>query len=566
MELSLKNYTTILAKELLKLAAKNTIRECDEVEKGYYVAYVDEGAETFDVSVTILKNGEVKDTLCDCANNQHFCRHKTALLMHIAGEKKVRKQVTVKAKISKSEPLLDDASLHELKDWIRNVLQKNPDLELAFIHHFTTKHQQFTPQDIVKITQDALKAVVKNKKNLDPTLLKKITDLWTELHAPVIAQYQADAINESQFLNLHTLLECCLRIHRSLNVNSKKIISYVDALLKKCVETVSDIYDETAWNMATGYFLNQIHDKNEIRFHYLQHLLNISSISTQQRRDALIEAIVIQYSEASTYNMAYGAAYTQLVFDIAVQYNMFEKYFAFFKPIEWSNSYNEKLIDSLIEIKQYALAEKYCLKQIAGNYKEEYNIPYLVFLKFIYAINKNENGLADVLKQLLPYTYNFDDYLYIFTRMQDEAEKKKWHTKILFRARNASRNYSNAAMEFCFRLADHEKKYTKMIEFIDGYTRYNLILAYFEPMVLTDKARLLKALLYKSDEYGWGLNNEAREKDAEVFPDLYEKMLKHYTSDYLRAAVKQTGNQYYYNRSGSFLNYMKEAMGINEAV
>lgn len=563
MELTLKNYSTALAKELLKLAEKNIIRECDEVEKGYYVAYVDEGAETFDVSVTISKNGEVKDTLCDCANSQHFCRHKTALLMHVAGEKKVKKQATIKVKISKSQPLLDDASLLELKDWIKNVLQKNPDLELAFIHHFTAKHRQFTPDDVVKITRDAVKAVVKNKKNLDPTLLKKIVDLWAELHEPIIAEYQADATAESQFLNLHSLLECCLSIHKSLNVNSKKIISYVDALLKKCVETVSDIYDDAAWNKATGYFLNQMHDKSELRFYYLPHLQNISSISTPQRRDTLIEAIINQYSKVS---MGYGTTYTQLIFDIAVQYNLFEKYFTFFKPIEWSNNYNEKLIDSLIEIKQYKLAETYCLKQIAGNYNEEYNIPYLVALKLIYTVNKNENGLADVLRQLFPYTYNFEDYLYIFTRMQNEEEKKKWRTKILSRARNASRGYSNAPTEFCFRLADHEKKYAKMIEYIDGYTRYHLILTYFEPMVLTDKARLLKAILYKSDEYGWGIHNEAPEKDAEVFPELYEKMLKHYTRDYLRAAIKQTYNQYYYNRSGSFLNYMKDAMGINKAV
>lgn len=563
MELTLKNYATTLAKELLKLAAKNTTRECDELEKGYYVAYVDEGAESFDVSITILKNGEIKEASCDCTNNQHFCRHKAALLMHIAGEKKVKKQVTPKAKVSKSDPLLDDAALHELKDWIRNVLQKNPDLELAFIHHFTAKHRQFTPEEIVKITQDAVKAVVKNKKNLDPSLLKKIIDLWTELHAPIIAQYQADAINESQFLNFHTLLECCLRINEGLITNSKKITGYVDALLKKCVETVSDIYDETGWNTATGYYINQIRDNNEIRFHYLQHLQNIISISPEPRRNLLIDTLMSQYSKTALNHISFSAAYTQLVFNMAVQYSLFEKYYTVFNPIEWSNSYNEKLIESLIEIKQYKRAEDYCLKQIAGNYKEEYNIPYLIFLKGIYTINNNENGMADVLKQLFPYTFNFDDYLYIFTRMKDEEEKKKWRSKMLSRARNAYRSYNTIATEFCFRLADHEKKYTKMIEYIDGYTRYHLILTYFEPMVLTDKARLLKALLYKTDEYGWGINSDALEKDREAFPELYQKMLKHYTSDYLKAALIHAENKYLYSLSGSFINYVKQAIRIN---
>ncbi len=561
MELNLKNYTTTLTKELLKLAGKNIIRECDEVEKGYYVAYVDEGAESFDVSITLLKSGEIKDSLCDCTNNQHFCRHKAALLMYIAGEKKVKKTVTAKAKVSKSEPLLDDAALHELKDWIRNVLQKNADLELAFIHHFTAKHRQFTPEEIVTTTKDAVKAIVKNKKNLDPTLLKKIIDLWTELHAPIVAQYQADAINESQFRNFHTLLDCCLMIDKSLITNSRKINGYVDALLKKCVETVSDIYDEAGWTTATRYFIDQIHDSEKIRLHYLQHLQNIISVSTETRRNLLIDLIIIQYSKTRNDRVDYTSAYTKLAFDIAVQYGLFKKYYAVFKPIEWSNSYNEKLIESLIEIKQYKLAENYCLKQIAGNYKEEYNIPYLIFLKGIFTISKNENGLADVLKQLFPYTFNFDDYLYIFTHMEDEEEKKKWRTKILSRARSSSRNYSTAATVFCFRLADHEKKYTKMIEYIDGYTRYHLILIYFEPMARTDKTLLLKTLLNKTDEYGWGISTAEREKDKEIFPELYQKMLEHYTIDYLKAAIKHVQNTYSYRNSGSFVNYMEQVMG-----
>lgn len=186
MELTLKNYTTTLPKELLKLAAKNTVRECDETEKGHYVAYVDDGSESYDVSLVIEPGGEIKIADCDCKNNQHFCRHKTALLLFIAGEKKVKTTVKAKIKISKSEPLLEEAALNELKDWVRNLLTKNPDIELAFIHHFSAKHHQFTPEEIEKITNDALKAVVKTKKNVDPTQLKKIIELWTDIHAPIV--------------------------------------------------------------------------------------------------------------------------------------------------------------------------------------------------------------------------------------------------------------------------------------------------------------------------------------------------------------------------------------------
>jgi hypothetical protein len=168
MELNLKNYTTSLPKELLKLAEKNIVRECDEIEKGRYVAYVDEGEDSYDVSLTILKNGEIKMAECDCKNNKIFCRHKTALLLFITGAKKEKKPAKVKAKANKSDALLEDTALHELKDWVKNLLLKNPDIELAFVHHFSAKNHLFTAEEIEKLTNDAVKAVVKNKKILIP--------------------------------------------------------------------------------------------------------------------------------------------------------------------------------------------------------------------------------------------------------------------------------------------------------------------------------------------------------------------------------------------------------------
>jgi flavodoxin len=564
MELSLKNYTTTLTKELLKLAEKNIVRECDEIEKGRYVAYVDEGEDSYDVSLVILQNGEIKMADCDCKNNKTFCRHKTALLLFIAGAKKEKKPAKVKTKANKSDALLDDAALHELKDWVKNLLLKNPDIELAFVHHFSAKNNTFTAEEIEKLTNDAVKAVVKNKKNIDPTQLKKIVELWADIHAPIVQQYQAGAAGENMFTCLHVLLNCCMETHTKLGVNSKKIPAYVDSLLKTCVETIAGIYDEQSWSAATGYFITHITDKNRnIRFYYLQHLQNIISLSSGDRKKLLVNEIVNQYSKLKPDNMVYGDTYTQRVFDMVEEQGFFEKYYTVFKPVEWSNAYNEKLIGLLIENKHHSLAEKYCRAQIAGNYREEYNIPYLKLLKQIYAVTGNEKGMADVLTQLFPYTFLFEDYLFITARMNDDEEKKKWRTKILSRARNASRNYSHAAMLFCFALADHEKKYVKMIEYIDGYTRYDIILRYFELMARTDKTRLLQALLGKSDEYNWGSSMESREKDDAVFPELYTTVLKHYTADYLKAAIKKAEHPAWYHRTGRFVNYMKKSLGMS---
>ncbi|MEJ7682788.1 MAG: hypothetical protein WKG06_33995 [Segetibacter sp.] len=98
MDLSLKNYKTTLPKELQKLAEKNKVRECDETEKGHYVAYVDEGNDTFDVSLILSPDQKIVSHVCDCKNSSSFCRHKTALLIHIEKGSKITQSVKAKKK------------------------------------------------------------------------------------------------------------------------------------------------------------------------------------------------------------------------------------------------------------------------------------------------------------------------------------------------------------------------------------------------------------------------------------------------------------------------------------
>ncbi len=564
MELSLKNYKTELPAQILKVAQKNTVRECDEIEKGSYIAFVDEGEASYDVAITILKNGEINAAECDCKNSNTFCRHKTALLLFIAGAKKEKKLAKVKTKINKSDALLEDAAPQELKEWVKSLLLKNPDIELAFTHHFTAQHMQFTTAEIEKITNDAVKAVVKNKKNIDPTQLKKIVGLWADIHAPIVQQYQAGTGDENMFNCFHALINCCMDIQDKLQVNSKKIPSYVDSLLKSCVELTANMYADTAWAAATGYFINHIADnKKGIRFHYLQHLQNIISVSSKERQNILVDEVVSFYTKVKPYNMAYGAAYTQKVFNIVEEQGLFEKYYTVFKPAEWSNQYNEKLIALLIDIKQFALAEKYCHSQIASNYKEEYNLIYWVLLKKIYLLTKNENSLADILSKLFPYTFGFDDYLFITVRIKDEEAKKQWRTKMLSRARHMSGYNNQGAIIFCFQLADYEKRYLKMIDYIDAHTPYAIILQYFEPMVLTDKTQLLLAILRKQDDWGWGINQRIEEDTDEIFPALYQLMEKHYTALYLKAVLaKENSGRYSFSRPAKFIEYMMNEIGI----
>ena len=62
-KVSVKNFSSVLPKDLLKLAEKNKVRECDETEKGHFVAYVDEGTDSYDVSLVIEGKGVVESSI-----------------------------------------------------------------------------------------------------------------------------------------------------------------------------------------------------------------------------------------------------------------------------------------------------------------------------------------------------------------------------------------------------------------------------------------------------------------------------------------------------------------------
>lgn len=159
MNLSQKNYKQVLPKELVKQAEKSNVRECDETGKGIFQAYVDEKESSFDVSIVINNEGEVTEHRCDCKGRIGFCRHKVALLLFLekggqGGGQKIKRN----KKASPFETLLEEVDAERLKGWVKSLLVKNKELELAFMHQFSEQQKQYTPADVKQLTLNAVKA------------------------------------------------------------------------------------------------------------------------------------------------------------------------------------------------------------------------------------------------------------------------------------------------------------------------------------------------------------------------------------------------------------------------
>lgn len=530
MDLSVKNYKTILTKDIIKRAEKSIVRECDEIEKDSFQAYVDENEVSFDVAISLNNEKEIVHHSCDCNSKAGFCQHKTALLLHIIKSKPKDTPIKGSKRIHQLETLIEDIDPAKLKLWIKEVLIKNKDLELAFIHQFTSQQKKYTPSEVNEYTRNAVKAVIKNRWKAEANEVKKIVELWTDIHDTIVNEYCSQITDETAFLNFDALIRAVEETQAKIATGSNRFSRYVEGQLLKVIASLQQLPTDERWLVAIGYFADRVTGMHAtLRIPYLSLVVNVLSNSNQTRKIAVINKIVEQYTKCNLSVMDNSNIYTKTIFGLVQDSDLFKNYYKVFKPIRFDNEYNEELIRRLIEYNHIKLAEKYCLEQIEANVRDEYNECYLQFLKEIYTIEKNEKKLAEVLKGLFPLTFDFEDYLFICGQMEIEEERKKWRTRMLVRARQMPSFYKNAVM-FPFRLMDYEGKYKKMIEYIDSSTPYSIIVKYADKMILADRNSFLNELLHKVDD----INME----DEEISTDI-SSLAKILENNYSKIELQQ---------------------------
>ncbi len=539
------------------------MRECDETEKGVYVAYIDKGNETFDVSLSVNATSGVTDAGCDCNDNSDFCVHKLALLLHLAKQKNVNgtKITGTGKKKDEAEALLEEISHEEVKAWLTKILAKNADIKFSFVNHFKSIQQKCSPEECITLTRNVWKAVVKNKKTIDQTQLKKVIELWNETHQNIIKQYLYNVCDPNAFLCVHNTIQTCEYYYHTAQINSIRIPRYIERLLHQTLQTITELHTEESWTTAVSYIVMQVSDgQKRVRMYYLKHLADMCEVIGEDRRNKLIQQLMHQYEEVYHDGLFDGKQYTMLLFDAVKKYNLFADYGKYFKPLYFENDFNYKLIEALIERGDYLLAEVYCKEQINGNYKDEYNIPYWLLLKNIYKTGNEEAKLVNVLRFLLPFTFEFEDYEFIRDRIINEEEKKKWRTQILSRAKTAYQNRGQSG-RFYIQVLHSEGRVNKMIEeVIDSLFSYEQIAEYFDIMVTTEKRSLLASLITKRAEQISFYNQQENPQSNEAIALIAEKLVQNFDIDYLKLAITESETRRWY-QPNKLIQFIKQKLG-----
>lgn len=541
---ALKDIATIFPAAAQKKAEKFPLRELEETEKGHWVAFADDGPESFDVQVT-LEKGAVIQHSCDCGklDANGFCIHQLALLMQLSTPKnKVAKPVT-KRKV-KEDPmtvLLNQLDTEDLKGWLKEVLYQQKDLAIAFTNRFGAKPMDYSNEDIQKITDSAVRSIVKNKRKIDQSELKKIVLLWKEVHEPVLAHYLSNIASVEKIDVLSNLYQSVHKWDLLFNIKSTKVDTYKKELFAKTIQPLYDIENDETWQLViSGYFIQGFTIDNPVRTDWLIFLSELIKLETRGKRvDFILENFKRKYTDAGKKEGGTASeSLTELVFKTFQHADRVKDCITWLKPISYNNTFNLGLIDMLLQYELNAHAESICRGIIKSNSYGGYSIPFLKRLAVIYKKDPAyRQKLYPVLLEMLPQAGDLEDFLILkegYFKNQEE-EYKKWRTRMVNSLGHEMRSGVHAAHLY-FDILYHEGKVTKMLERLrDSYT-IEVALKYFDILFRQSKLNFLEEISKVSSGFGH------REEDAQFYPALAAKVKEHYSDFEIRnILLKQDG-------------------------
>ncbi|HEX9151300.1 MAG TPA: hypothetical protein VF842_04415, partial [Flavobacterium sp.] len=492
--ITLENLKKHISVSLLKKAEKLVVRDIDEEKANFFVAYVDQNDDSYDVAIEVSDKREIINSKCDC-NGSGFCIHRMALANYLSKKRIKKESVSKKKKVSQTEGLIAGVDPDALKKWVVELLHKNKDLELLFVNEFSLAKTQYTKAEVKLLISTAIKSVIRNKKNVEISELKKIINLLDVTLKPVI-QYCKNNLSNKEAVAIGMLIFTELKdFDKRIYSNSVRIIQYAEDLLNEIIADIAAITNFTEWTAVIDgivdfVFLDSLRTFKIVGFEYIVSI-HKSTESAERKRylaEKLKEFFLLVYKNELRLN----GAISNFLLEVFTENNLFEEVFLYFNPVRYENNFNLSLIDNLIVIDQIALAEKFAQEQVINNSYVEYSVAYWMRLKAIYILTEDREKLVPILLNTINMDFDFDDYLMIQETISAE-EFKKFRTNLLGRAK---KNFDNSreAVAFYFKVLFFEKSFIKMIDLISYQTGYYMVYDYKEELYLIDKLRLLGKL------------------------------------------------------------------------
>jgi len=339
-------------KKGLELFEKQKVREIDEEGSGNFIAFVDEGKESYDVQIKVdLKSFDIIENNCDCKENTPFCQHKVAVSLQIAkkGTKKT-KVIAQKLKVKKKsevEKLMDEIPEIELRNWLLELFSNDKMFQAKFKQRFKEDNVELSIEALQSQTNSLAKIELGNKKYIQLTSLTKILDLWRPYHNNVLKLIMPEIYLENNFNIFNSLLNLLYIYQSNLDSSTNKLEKYINEkfnLFQTNFDQLSNENKEILINLICNKLINLYS-----RIEYINLLINYLKTNNPINYKEILTKIF--QVTTKLYNIDNATNLNILKF--IIDKGEFNNYYSFVKLIPYFDEYNALILKELDNQQMY---------------------------------------------------------------------------------------------------------------------------------------------------------------------------------------------------------------------
>lgn len=442
-------------------ASINHIREFEELGKGVFVAFIDEGADSWDLRLTLTpKTGKIKELSCDCKSRKKICLHKIAFLTylkegHTSNSTLARKIVSNKK--TKADKLMSSVGDDDkILDWIRDKLNEDKILRLAFEKDLIDAVSKMDTKILQRQYQSAYKTIIGRKKYAAAGELPQMLKLFKKDYEQALTTIFNQPNDPKATPLCHTLLE----ISHTLKYLPKRATTRTATFVKNCLKnTLPSIPSnpDHIWSLcqllaqAAPADLNQTDLLHPVLSTYGQLLSPTQLIKILKTRIGPI----MKYMTEEKIPISY--------ITLSQNLGVFSDLADSFKLVSYQNKYNATLLSALMDAKCYDRVTTECEKSIGQN-TPKYQGMYFEFLTKVAVIQKDERKLFKIIMLKLNSIPLFQDYLQLYELKLTKDEKtalKKYSEKLVLSS-NYGAYYEYIQMKFLY--WHKEKSYNSILD------------------------------------------------------------------------------------------------------
>ncbi len=480
----------------------NKIREFEEVTKGNFSSFVDDGAQSYDVSMSVdVKTKKLKSLTCDCQSRAKMCGHKVAVLEAFVKGQLAKESFTTRRivanKLTKGEKLLSQIEDDEkILAWLAKKLDQDEVLRLSLENDLLGPPEKLVTAQFLMDRYDESKKAVLGRRKYSST--QEITQVL-KLMKPHLSGGLTFAFNNIKNKDSLKLVGGILEVFLLMHYLTDKPTSRVGTFFKKLL--AENVKYLPADKEALYEFLRKIAQvpyQEAPAFDLFHLLLEHSGDRLDKDEFATLLTMLIR-----SRNIDYQPESVTLKYlALAEKYEVLESCSDQLPPLIYKNKYNMKLLEMHMAAGNYTYVIE-CCKKIIARYTPQYQLPYYhMLLSAAEAL-----GDQDVIFLVFMSMFNSFPSIEILNRIIEleptPAQKLRLDKLIESNKINSGYSYYEDFIEIKFAYWYRYEQYAKIISKIMNAVTLRQAFVYHEALWGHDYLGYLKAIRKAHNKDGY---------------------------------------------------------------